>query len=101
MGISYILDNPVTVGDLTQQITLKKFNLVSVSLNFEDVYRNGAQAVLSVCLVEPDTNYRVNVVYQDAQALTLAQLIEQQIGPEILFKLADDGKLPSGHIVTE
>src|SRR5690242_17959659 len=96
MSLRYTLETPIMVGDLTSSIKVSSLKLVSVSVNYEDVYTKGGTAVLSICLVDPDSGYPVNVVYQDASALEMAQTIEAQIGAELFQKLIADRKLPAG-----
>ena len=98
MSLIYTLTAPIQVGDLTSRINVSSLKLVSVSLNYEDCYVSDGTAVLSVCLVDPVTGYPVNVVYQDASALQMAQTIEAQIGAELFAKLIADGKLPAGSL---
>jgi hypothetical protein len=100
MSLRYKLTSPVNVGDLAQSIQVSELKLVSISLNYTDVYTKANEAILSVCMIEPSTGYPVNVVYQDASALSMARTIEAQIGAEIFQKLAADGKLPAGTLST-
>ncbi len=96
MSLIYTLTPSISVGDLTKQTTISSLKLISISINYEDAYTNNGEAVLSVCLADPVSGYPVNVVYRDASALQLAQMIEAQIGPEILLKLSADGRIPPG-----
>jgi hypothetical protein len=96
MSLIYTLTTPITIGDLTSSLTVSSLKLTSISLNFEDAYTQDGIAVLSICLADPVSGYPVNVVYQDASALSMAQTIEAQIGAELFQKLIVDGKLPAG-----
>lgn len=100
MSFIYTLTTPITVGDFSNSITIKSLKLTSISLNFEDAYSKQGTAILSICLVDPDTGYPVNVVYQDPSALTTAQTIEGQIGEELFQKMIADSKLPPGTLTT-
>ena len=100
MSVHYTLSSPVTVGDLTRQVNLTAFKVTSISINFEDAYTSSGEAIVSICLADVVTGYPLNFVYRDASALALAQVIEGQIGPEILLKLANEGKLPAGKVAT-
>lgn len=100
MGLLYTLTDPVKVGDLQQSIPVSSLQLVSISINYEPAHADQGTAILSINLIDPVSKYPVNIVYQDASALAMARLIESQIGPEILLKLANDGKLPAGTIST-
>ena len=96
MSLIYNLNPTISVGDLNKSITVSSLKLTSISLNYQDVYSKNGTAILSICLVDPVSNYPVNVVYQDASALSMAQTIEAQIGAELFQKLIADGKLPAG-----
>ena len=100
MSLVYQLSPPMVIGDLSKQITLTQLKLVSISVNYEDVYARKGTAVLSLCLVDTQTGYPVNVVYQDASALTMAQTIDGQIAAELLSKLQLDKRLPAGVILS-
>ena len=100
MSLLYTLTTPITVGDMQHQTTISSLKLVSVSLNFEDYYTEQGHAVLSICLAEATNGYPVNVMYQDASALTMAKIIEDQIGQEIFDKLVADSRLPAGNVST-
>ena len=98
MSLIYTLNPAVNVGDLSRSITVNSLKLISISINYEDVYAKNGEAVLSICLADPVTGYPINVVYQDASALSMAQTIEAQIGAELFAKLIADGKLPAGSL---
>ncbi len=99
MSLIYQLSSPVTIGDLNHQITLKALKLVGVALNYEDLYAKNGTAVLALCLVDLDTGYPVNVMYQDASALVMAQSIDGQIATELFAKMQADGKIPAGTLL--
>ena len=96
MSLIYTLNSPITVGDINSSITVSSLKLVSISVNFEDEYTKNDIAVLSICLCDPVSGYPLNVVYQDASALSMAQTIEAQTGAELFQKLIADDKLPAG-----
>ena len=96
MALIYTLSTPITIGDFNNSINVSSLKLVSISINYEDVYSKNGTAVLSICLADPVTGYPCNVVYQDATALQMAQTIEAQVGAELFRKLIADGKLPQG-----
>lgn len=96
MALLYTLNPPITVGDFANSITVNSLKLVSISINYEDVYTKNGTAILSICLADPTTGYPMNIVYQDASALQMAQTIEAQIGAELFQKLIADSKLPAG-----
>lgn len=98
MSLLYNLAEPVKVGDLNHSVQVSQLQLSSISINFEPAHRKNGQAVLSVILHDTKTGYPVNVVYQDAHSLALAQAIEERVGEEILQKLISDGKLPAGKL---
>ena len=75
MALIYTLTTPITIGDFNNSINVSSLKLVSISINYEDVYSKNGSAVLSICLADPPTGYPVNVVYQDASALKMAQNI--------------------------
>jgi hypothetical protein len=95
----YTLTNPVTVGDLSHLLTIDKLELASVSLNFEPVYSNKSTAILSIVLVHRASDYKMNIVYQDAAALafwTNLDTINSVVTKALFAKLTADGKLPAG-----
>lgn len=96
MALVYSLSSPISVGSLNHQVSVSSLKLTSISINYQDVYANNGHAVLSVCLVDPLTNYPVNVMYQDESALEFARLVESLIGAQLFQKLQADGKLPLG-----
>lgn len=100
MSLVYQLNPPIVVGDMSKQITLTQLKLVSVSVNYEDIYAKKGTAILSLCLVDTQTGYPVNFVYQDTSALTMAQTIDGQVASELFTKLQLDNKLPPGSILS-
>jgi hypothetical protein len=99
--MKFVLDPPVSVGTLSQQITLTELHLTSVAFNFEDHYALNNQAILSVCLVDKNTGYPVNIGYQDGSALALWRTLESELTALLLNKMVADGRLPPGSIVAE
>jgi hypothetical protein len=98
MSLVHTLDTPVLVGDLSSNVTVSALKLVSISINFEDVYVNNGTAILSICLIDPVSGYPVNIVYQNETALSIAQAIQAQAGAQIFSLLVADGKLPAGSV---
>ncbi len=96
MSLIYELTTPITVGDINSSRVVVSLQLTAISINFDPAYVSAGTAVLSICLVDPVSGYPVNVVYQDASALQMAQAIEAQIGSELFAKLIADAKLPPG-----
>jgi hypothetical protein len=101
LSLIYKLDPPVTLGDLTNSITVSALKLSSISVNFEPAYSSSGVAVLSVCLVCPDSGYRVNVVYQDADALDIARNLEGKLELDLFGQMINTGRLPCGHLFEE
>jgi hypothetical protein len=97
----YTLTNPITVGDLTNPITIDKLELASVSLNFEPNYTKKGVCILSVVLVHRASDYKVNIVYNDATALafwTTLDTASSVVTKAVFSKLTADGKLPAGSL---
>jgi hypothetical protein len=97
----YRFKNPVRVGDLSQSIEVQELQLASVSVNFQNHYAKNGTAILSVVLEDLASGHKLNVVYNDADALALWQeldTIDGRITLVILNKLQADGKLPPGAI---
>jgi hypothetical protein len=97
----YTLATPITVGDLTNPIMVDKLELASISLNFEPVYSDKGTAILSVVLVHRASGYKVNVVYNDATALTFWTTLDTAnsvVTQAVFSKLTTDGKLPAGNL---
>ena len=100
MNLIYKLATPIQVGDLNNRITVTKLKLVSVSVNFEDIYAHKNAAILSICMVDPDSGYPVNVMYQDQHALNIAKIVNGAIAAQLLARMQGDGKLPAGTILS-
>jgi hypothetical protein len=96
--MEFALATPLTIGDLQHQITIDKLEIASVSLNFEPMYSDKGVAVLSVVLVHRPSGHKVNIVYEDASALTFWQTHEAGLATAIFEKLIADGKLPAGSL---
>ncbi len=94
----YTLTMPVTVGELTNPITINQLELASVSLNFEPERSSKGTAILSIVLVHRASGYKVNVVYSDATALAFWMSLDAgaSVTRALFQKLAADGKLPAG-----
>jgi hypothetical protein len=100
----YTLTNPLTVGDLTNPVTVDKLELASVALNFEPTYADKGVAILSIVLVHRASGYKVNVVYNDATAMafwTALNTVGSVVTKSVFAKLAADAKLPTGTLDAE
>lgn len=98
--MEYTLTNPITVGDLSNLVTIDKLEVASFSMNFEPCLSDNGTAVLSVVLVHRASGYKMNVVYQDASALTFWQQHSATLESDAFAKLIADGKLPAGTVST-
>lgn len=98
--MEYTLTNPVTVGDLSNPITVDKLEVASFSMNFEPTLSDNGTAVLSVVLVHRASGYTMNIVYRDASALSFWQNHSATLETDIFAKLVADSKLPAGTVNT-
>lgn len=96
--MKYTLANPVQVGDLTNPITVDSLEVGSFSMNFEPSISDSGNAILSVVLVHRASGYKMNIVYQNADALAFWTERESVLGTDIFNKLISDGKLPNGSL---
>ena len=93
-----------TIGDLDNQITVDRLKVVAISFNRQASHEAAGTVLLSILLEHPATGWTHNVVYEGAEALTYARLINtgdftaKSLHTRILEKLAADGKLPAGTI---
>jgi hypothetical protein len=110
MAYKYVLNNPVTIGDLDSRMTVSAVRIAAISFNAESAKRAAGSAILSVVLEDVTSGHRVaTLTYEDATALTMVdQLIALPVSGKtleqvILQKLAstadrDGRKLPAGTI---
>jgi hypothetical protein len=96
--MEYTLTTPVTVGDLSNPITVDKLEVASISMNFEPFYSDKGTAILSVVLVHRASGYKMNIVYQDASALEFWQSHSATLEADVFSMLMADGKLPAGTV---
>lgn len=110
MPKKYALTTPFSSGDMTKQISVTEFRLVSFSFNFEKGYTDAGKAVFSVMLTDQNDEYMEVFTYIDAQALAFALAIDTgnfsvvSLTEQIFTKLQtipdSEGKtLPAGTIV--
>ena len=72
MAYEYVLDTPVTIGDMDGRMTVSAVRIAAISFNAESGKRSAGTAVLSVVLEDVATGQRVaTITYGDAAALTM------------------------------
>jgi len=90
---------PVTVGDLSNQITLASLQFKSFSINLAGP-KGPPNVLISLTLTDPVSGYDAHFVYEDSD--TTSALWNQLSGGtwlKALFqRLINDGKLPPGVI---
>jgi len=94
------LAQPITVGTIYNQITVKEMEIASVSFNFEPELKKRGKAILSVVLVDPATGWKHNIVIRDATALNVWQAVDKNnnISRRLLTQILGEGRLPAGEI---
>lgn len=92
------IKQPVSIGDLTNQIQIDELELASVSFNFEPERSDFGTAILSIVLVHRLSGHKTNVVYNDESALMFWKQIDAggAVEKAVFDKLLSDKKLPDG-----
>ena len=91
-------------GDFDAQIVIDKLRVVSVAYIRQRRHEETDRVSLSVLLEHYDTGWTYNIVYEGADALAYARLINtgnfntKSLHTRILEKLVADGKIPTGTI---
>jgi hypothetical protein len=101
----FTLTTPLTIGDLSDRLTITRLQLAAISFNFQDIYASKGAAVMSAVLEDPDSKHTFTITYGgsgfsgDVSALAAWRALDtatNKVTQAIFAKLIADGKLPPG-----
>ena len=104
MSEEIVFATPPTIGGIDNQIVIDRLKVVAISFNRQASHEVAGTVVLSILLEHPASRWTHNVIYEGAEALTYARLINtgdfsaKSLHTRILEKMLADGKLPAGTI---
>ena len=104
MSEEIVFATPPTIGGIDNQIVIDRLKVVAISFNRQASHEAAGTVVLSILLEHSATTWTHNVIYEGAEALAYARLINtgdfsaKSLHTRILEKMLADGKLPAGTI---